>query len=57
VSVSNNNANNPFINTSFGGGGGSQSPSIVNVYALANALASTLTLLKFIRFLYGNVID
>jgi hypothetical protein len=38
ITVFNNNTNNPFINTSFGGGGNSQPPSIVNVSIVANDL-------------------
>jgi hypothetical protein len=55
--VSDNKANNPFINTFFGGGGSSQSPSIVNVSIVASAFASTSTLLKFVRFFCGFVVD
>jgi hypothetical protein len=56
VSIFNNKENNPFINIFFGGGGNSQSPFIMNVFAIANALASTSTLLKYVSFFYWNVI-
>jgi len=50
ISMFDKNANYPFTNTSFGRGGNSQSPSIVNVSAMANAFASTSTLLKSVKF-------
>ncbi len=56
VSVSDNKANNPFNNIFFGGGS-SQSPSIVNVSIVANALASTSTLFKSVKFCCEFVID
>jgi len=56
VSILDNNANNPFINISFGRGGSSQTPSIVNVYEVANALVSTSTLFKYVKFHYGFVV-
>jgi hypothetical protein len=55
--VCDNNTNNPFINISFGGGGNLQSPSIVNVFAMVNALTSTLILFKSVIFHCGFVID
>jgi len=58
VSIFYNKANNPFIKKKFGGGGGnSQSPFIVNVSIMVNALASISTLLKSIRFCCGFVVD
>jgi hypothetical protein len=48
---------NPFINIFLGRGSSSHSPSIVNVYVVVSAFASTFALLKFVRFLCENVID
>ncbi len=57
VSISNNKANNPFINTSIGGRGNSQSPSIVNVSIMVSVVASISTLFKFVKFCCGLVVD
>jgi hypothetical protein len=56
MSIFNNKENKPFINIFFGGGGNSQSPFIMNVFVVANALASTSILLKYVSFFYGNVL-
>ncbi len=56
VSILDNNVNNPFINISFGRGGNSQTPSIVNVSTMANAFVSTSTLFKYVKFHYGFVV-
>ncbi len=57
IFVFDNNTNNPFINTSFRGGGNSQPPSIMNISIVANAFASTLALLKFVKFRCGFVVE
>jgi hypothetical protein len=57
IYVFDNNINNPFINMFFKGGGNSQPPFIVNVFVVANAFASTLTLLIFVKFRCGFAVD